>query len=141
MNLNCLCKKGRGWGVIADQPIPEGAVVMEYVGMLKLKPEKRSSYKHRVSCDGGGGGEKVQEAPGEVMREDGASGEQEETSGQGEAASTGEMEDERVDESESDDDEEEEDRGARMTEEEIVAVLLGKVCRELCCLWIYVAFR
>ena len=37
----CVCKKGRGWGVLAEEDIPKGAVVMEYVGVIKLKPGKK----------------------------------------------------------------------------------------------------
>lgn len=167
---------------MADDDIPEGAVVMEYVGVVKLKPERKHSYKHRVSGDGSGGGGivKAEEAPVDsemqVMGEDGATGEQEEASGRGEGESAGEMEEESVGEKEErqirnrsafaksppsspsskdkgvregngmeeeihgEDEEGEEGRGARMTEEEIIAELKGKVCRVFLCLWSSVSF-
>jgi len=43
----CRCKKGRGWGVMAEQDIREGEVVMEYVGVVKLKPGKTLPCKDR----------------------------------------------------------------------------------------------
>jgi hypothetical protein len=44
---NCRCKRGRGFGVMAEQDIGQGEVVMEYVGVVKLKPGKTLPLKDR----------------------------------------------------------------------------------------------
>ena len=44
---NCRCKRGRGFGVMAEQDIRQGEVVMEYVGVVKLKPGKTLPLKDR----------------------------------------------------------------------------------------------
>ena len=56
----CDCKKGRGWGVVAEEAIQPGQVVMEYVGVVKLKHGKRHAIKFRDGRGAAGTGKRAQ---------------------------------------------------------------------------------